>query len=145
MIALDPRNGDIRALTGGRKYERGNYNRALKAKRQPGSAFKPFVYLTALSAGYSSGSDIRDDPVEVVQGRTVWTPANYGGEYLGLITFRRALMRSSNAATVRVSQMVGLRPIIENAHRMGIQSSIPNYPAVALGAIDVTPIELVRA
>ena len=145
LIALDPRNGDIRAITGGRKYERGNYNRALKAKRQPGSAFKPFVYITALAAGYSPASDVRDDPVEVIQGRTVWTPANYNDEYLGLITFRRALMRSSNAAAVRVSQFVGLRPIIDNAHRMGIQSDIPNYPAVALGALDVTPIELVRA
>ena len=145
MVALDPRNGDIRAITGGRKYERGNYNRALQAKRQPGSAFKPFVYISALAAGYSPASDVRDDPVEVVQGSTVWTPANYNDEYMGLITFRRALMRSSNAAAVRVSQLVGLRPIIENAHRMGIQSQIPNYPAVALGAIDVTPIELVRA
>lgn len=145
MVAIDPRNGDIRALTGGRRYERGNYNRALKAKRQPGSAFKPFVYVSALSVGYSPASDVRDDPVEVVQGRTVWTPANYGNEYLGLITFRRALMRSSNAAAVRVSQSVGLSRIIENAHRMGIQSEIPNYPAVALGALDVTPLELVRA
>jgi penicillin-binding protein 1A len=145
MVALDPRNGDIRALTGGRKYERGHYNRALQARRQPGSAFKPFVYLTALQAGYSPASDVRDEPVEVVQGRTVWSPANYGDEYLGLITFRRALMRSSNAAAVRVSQAVGLRPIIENAHRLGIQSQIPNYPAIALGAIDVTPLELVRA
>lgn len=145
MIALDPRNGDIRALTGGRRYERGNYNRALKAKRQPGSAFKPFVYISALAAGYSPGSDVRDEPVEVVQGRNVWSPSNYDDEYLGLITFRRALMRSSNSAAVRVSQAVGLPRIIENAHRMGIQSDIPNYPAVALGAIDVTPIELVRA
>ncbi len=144
-VAIDPRNGDIRALTGGRRYERGNYNRALKAKRQPGSAFKPFVYVAALAAGYSPGSDVRDDPVEVLQGRTVWTPANYNGEYLGLITFRRALMRSSNAAAVRVSQTVGMPRIIEGAHRLGIQSDIPNYPAVALGAADVTPIELVRA
>ena len=145
MIAIDPRNGDIRALTGGRKYERGNYNRALQAKRQPGSAFKPFVYISALAAGYSPASEIRDEPVEVVQGRTVWTPANYNDDYIGLITFRRALMRSSNAAAVRVSQTIGLPRIIQNAHRMGIQSQIPNYPAVALGAIDVTPIELVRA
>jgi 1A family penicillin-binding protein len=145
MIAIDPRNGDIRALTGGRRYERGNYNRALKAKRQPGSAFKPFVYISALAAGYSPASDVRDEPVEVIQGRDVWTPSNYGGDYLGLITFRRALMRSSNAAAVRISQSVGLPRIIANAHRMGIQSEIPNYPAVALGAIDVTPIELVRA
>jgi penicillin-binding protein 1A len=144
-VAIDPRNGDIRALTGGRRYERGNYNRALKAKRQPGSAFKPFVYITALQAGYSPASDVRDDPVEVVQGRNVWSPDNYNGEYLGLITFRRALMRSSNAAAVRVSQMVGIPRVIQSAHRLGIQSDIPNYPAVALGAADVTPIELVRA
>ncbi|MEO5589201.1 MAG: PBP1A family penicillin-binding protein, partial [Gemmatimonadaceae bacterium] len=145
MIAIDPRNGDIRALTGGKKYERGNYNRALQAKRQPGSAFKPFVYVTALAAGYSPASDVRDDPVDVVQGRTVWSPANYNGQYLGLITFRRALMRSSNAAAVRVSQTVGMNRVIENAHRLGIQSNIPNFPAVALGALEVTPVELVRA
>ena len=145
MVAIDPRNGDIRAITGGRKYERGNYNRALKARRQPGSAFKPFVYVSALAAGYSPGSDVRDEPVEVVQGNNVWTPANYGHEYLGLITFRRALMRSSNAAAVRVSQTVGINRIIENAHRLGIESDIPNYPAVALGAVDVTPMELVRS
>jgi penicillin-binding protein 1A len=145
MIGMDPRNGDIRALTGGRKYERGNYNRALKAKRQPGSAFKPFVYVTALSAGYSPASEVQDEPVEVIQGRKVWTPSNYNDDYLGTITFRRALMKSSNVAAVRVSQMVGTSRIIETAHRLGIESDIPNYPAIALGAADVTPIELVRA
>jgi penicillin-binding protein 1A len=145
FIALDPRTGDIRAITGGWRYERGNYNRAFSAKRQPGSAFKPFVYITALAAGYSPASEISDEPVEVVQGSTVWTPANYNDDYLGTITFRRALMRSSNAAAVRVSQSVGLPAVIANAHRMGIQSNIPNYPAVALGAADVTPLELVRA
>ncbi|MBA3340758.1 MAG: PBP1A family penicillin-binding protein [Gemmatimonadaceae bacterium] len=145
MVALDPRTGDVRALVGGRTYERGNYNRALQAKRQPGSAFKPFVYAAAMSAGYSPASDVRDEPVEVVQGRKVWSPSNYNDEYLGLITFRRALMRSSNAAAVRVSQSVGLQRVIEGAHRMGIDSEIPAVPAVALGALDVTPIELVRA
>jgi 1A family penicillin-binding protein len=145
MVAIDPRTGDIRALVGGRRYERGNFNRALNAHRQPGSAFKPFVYAAALSAGYTPASDVRDDPVEVIQGSTVWTPANYNDDYAGLITFRRALMRSANSATVRVSQMVGLPRVIEAAHRNGIQSNIPNYPAIALGAIEVTPIELVRA
>jgi 1A family penicillin-binding protein len=144
MVAIDPRNGDIRALVGGRSYERGNFNRALLAHRQPGSAFKPFVYAAALVAGYSPGSEVRDDPVEVVQGRQVWTPANYNDDYAGLITFRRALMRSANAATVRVSQSVGIPQIIAMAHRNGIQSDIPNYPAIALGAIEVTPLELVR-
>ena len=145
MVAIDPRNGEVRALVGGRRFERGNYNRALSAHRQPGSAFKPFVYATALSAGYTPASEVRDDPVEVIQGNQVWTPANYNDDYAGLITFRRALMRSANAATVRVSQLVGIPRIIETAHRNGIESNIPNYPAIALGAIDVTPMELVRA
>ncbi len=145
MVAIDPRTGDVRALVGGRRYERGNFNRALLAHRQPGSAFKPFVYAAALSAGYTPASDVRDDPVEVVQGNSVWAPSNYNDDYAGLITFRRALMRSANSATVRVSQLVGLPRIIETAHRNGIQSNIPNYPAIALGAIEVTPIELVRA
>jgi 1A family penicillin-binding protein len=145
MVAIDPRTGDIRALVGGRRYERGNFNRALLAHRQPGSAFKPFVYAAALSAGYTPASEVRDEPVEVAQGRQVWAPSNYNDDYAGLITFRKALMRSANAATVRVSQLVGLPRIIETAHRNGIQSNIPNYPAIALGAIEVTPIELVRA
>jgi len=144
MVAIDPRNGEVRSLVGGRRFERGNYNRALSAHRQPGSAFKPFVYATALSAGYTPASEVRDDPVEVIQGNAVWTPANYNHDYAGLITFRRALMRSANAATVRVSQLVGIPRIIETAHRNGIDSNIPNYPAIALGAIDVTPMELVR-
>src|SRR6266550_2242248 len=145
MVAIDPRSGDIRALVGGRRYERGNFNRALLAHRQPGSAFKPFVYAAALAAGYTPASDVRDEPVEVIQGRTVWSPSNYNDDYAGLITFRKALMRSANAATVRVSQLVGLPRIIDRAHQNGIQSTIPNYPAIALGAIEVTPIELVRA
>ena len=145
MVAIDPRTGDIRALVGGRRYERGNFNRALLAHRQPGSAFKPFVYAAALSAGYTPASEVQDEPVEVVQGRSVWAPSNYNDDYAGRITFRKALMRSANAATVRVSQLVGLPRIIDTAHRNGIQSVIPNYPAIALGAIEVTPMELVRA
>lgn len=145
MVAIDPRTGDIRALVGGRRYERGNFNRALLAHRQPGSAFKPFVYAAALSAGYTPASEVEDAPVEVIQGRQVWSPSNYNDDYAGRITFRKALMRSANAATVRVSQLVGLPRIIETAHRNGIQSDIPNYPAIALGAIEVTPMELVRA
>ncbi len=145
MVAIDPRNGDIRALTGGRVYERGTFNRALAAHRQPGSAFKPFVYAAAMEAGYTPASEVDDDPIDVIQGRRVWSPANYNNEYNGRITFRRALIRSANAATVRVSQVVGLPRIINRAHQNGIVSDIPSVPAIALGAIDVTPIELVTA
>ena len=145
MVAIDPRNGDIRALTGGRQYERGSFNRALDAHRQPGSAFKPFVYAAAMAAGYSPSSEVDDDPIDVIQGRSVWSPANYNDDYSGRITFRRALIRSANAATVRVSQAVGIPRIIDLAHRNGIVSPLPNVPALALGTAEVTPLELVTA
>jgi penicillin-binding protein 1A len=145
MVAIDPRNGDIRALTGGRQYERGNFNRALLAHRQPGSAFKPFVYAAAMAAGYTPSSEVDDDPIDVIQGRNVWSPSNYNDDYSGRITFRRALIKSANAATVRVSQAVGIPRIIEVAHRNGIVSQLPNVPSMALGSLEVTPIELVTA
>jgi 1A family penicillin-binding protein len=145
MVAIDPRNGDIRALSGGRQFERGTFNRALDAHRQPGSAFKPFVYAAAMAAGYTPSSEVDDDPIDVIQGRDVWSPANYGDDYSGRITFRRALIKSANAATVRVSQAVGIPRVIEAAKRNGIVSQIPNVPSMALGTLDVTPLELVTA
>jgi penicillin-binding protein 1A len=145
MVAIDPRNGDIRALSGGRQYERGTFNRALLAHRQPGSAFKPFVYAAAMAAGYTPSSEVDDDPIDVIQGRNVWSPANYNDDYSGRITFRRALIKSANAATVRVSQAVGIPRIIETAKRNGIVSQLPNVPSMALGSLEVTPMELVTA
>ncbi len=145
MVAIDPRTGDIRALVGGRRFERGGFDRALLAHRQPGSGFKPFVYATALAAGYTPASEVDDEPISVKIGRTVWSPKNYGGEYGGHVTFRRALMRSENAAAVRVSQLVGIPAIIATAHRNGIRSDLPNVPSAALGALEVTPMELVTA
>jgi penicillin-binding protein 1A len=145
MIGLDPRTGDIRAVVGGRRFERGAFNRAFAAKRQPGSAFKPFVYAAALAAGFTPASMVEDEPVEVDQGDRVWTPTNYGDEYLGRVTFRRALMRSANAATVRVSRSVGEARVIAAAKRNGISSPLPAVPAIALGAVEVTPLELVTA
>jgi len=145
MVAIDPRNGDIRALSGGRQYERGTFNRALLAHRQPGSAFKPFVYAAAMADGYTPSSEVDDDPIDVIQGRNVWSPANYNDDYSGRITFRRALIKSANAATVRVSQAVGIPRIIETAKRNGIVSQLPNVPSMALGSLEVTPIELVTA
>ena len=145
MVAIDPRNGDIRALSGGRQYERGMFNRALLAHRQPGSAFKPFVYAAAMAAGYTPSSEVDDDPIDIIQGREIWSPANYNDDYSGRITFRRALIRSANAATVRVSQAVGIPRIIDVAHRNGIVSQLPNVPSMALGSLEVTPLELVTA
>jgi penicillin-binding protein 1A len=145
MVAIDPRNGDIRAMSGGRKYERGNFNRALFAHRQPGSAFKPFVYAAAMAAGYTPSSEVDDDPLIVKQGNNEWLPANYNNDYAGRITFRKALINSANSATVRVSQAVGIPRIIDVAHKNGIVSQLPNLPSMALGSIEVTPIELVTA
>jgi penicillin-binding protein 1A len=145
MIAIDPRTGDIRAIVGGRQYERGSFNRAIAAHRQPGSAFKPFVYAAALAAGFTPASLVDDEPVEVEQDGRIWTPANYGDEYMGRVTIRRALMRSANAATVRVSRAIGEQRVIQAAHRNGIMSPLSPVPAIALGALEVTPIELVTA
>jgi 1A family penicillin-binding protein len=144
LIALDPRTGDIRALVGGRRAKRG-FNRAFNARRQPGSAFKPFVYAAAMKAGMTPSTLVDDEPVEVPQGRTVWTPSNYDDKYIGTITLAKALAVSSNAAAVRVSQTVGIPNVILAARRNGITSPLPNFPAMALGAVEVTPLELVAA
>ena len=144
LIAMDPRTGDIRALVGGRRSKRG-FNRAFRARRHPGSAFKPFVYAAALRAGMTPATLVDDEPVEVTQGRTVWRPANYEGNYIGTITLTKALAISSNAAAVRVSQTVGIPNVIQAARRNGVRSPLPSYPAIALGAVDVTPLELVAA
>ncbi|HEX6058816.1 MAG TPA: PBP1A family penicillin-binding protein [Gemmatimonadaceae bacterium] len=145
LVALDPATGEIRALVGGSRYERAGFNRALAARRQPGSAFKPFVYAAALRAGFTPASMVDDEPVEVQQRGKIWTPANYGDEYEGSVTLRRALMRSSNAAAVRVSRAVGEANVIAAARRNGIESPLEAVPSIALGALEVTPLELVAA
>jgi penicillin-binding protein 1A len=145
LVALDPRTGDIRALVGGRRYERGSFNRALLARRQPGSAFKPFVYAAALETGMTPASFVDDEPITVLDGDREWTPANYGDEYFGRVTLRSALAHSANAATVRVSRRVGEARVVQVAARNGIRSPLRALPAIALGAVEVTPLELVTA
>lgn len=142
LVAMDPVNGAVRAIVGGRAVERKGFNRALKAKRQPGSTFKPFVYAAALQQGFTTATLVDDEPVAVDAGRDVWRPANYGDEYAGRITLREALARSANAATVRVSRDVGVERIAGLAQSQGISSTLPIVPALALGAGSVTPLEL---
>jgi 1A family penicillin-binding protein len=145
LVALDPRTGAIRALVGGRHSIRSGFNRALVARRQPGSAFKPFVYAAALSAGYTPATVVDDSPVEIEDEGRIWRPENFDGQYGGPLTLRRALMRSANAATVRLSQAVGERRVAALAQRSGIRSPMSAVPALALGALEVTPLELVAA
>lgn len=145
-VAMDPKSGDIRAIVGGRRTPlRGGFNRAFAAHRQPGSAFKPFVYAAALAAGLAPSSMVDDDPVEVQIGHRTWTPSNFNNEYLGPATLQQALIASANAATVRVSRTIGEGAIVAAAHRNGIVSPLNPVPSIALGALEVTPLELVTA
>ena len=145
MVALDPQTGAIRALVGGRQVERRGFNRALLARRQPGSAFKPFVYAAAIQKGYTTATIVDDEPVSVEIGKDTWSPTNFDEEYGGRITLRQALTRSANAATVRVSTDVGIPRIATLATQLGIHSALPLVPALALGAGEVTPLELTTA
>lgn len=144
-VAMDPHTGDIRAMVTGRRTQRRQFNHAVSAKRQPGSAFKPFVYAAAMSAGLSPSATVPDEPIEVDVGRDIWIPANYNDEYHGEITLRQALIASANAATVIVSQKVGPERVVAAAQNNGIVSALQPVPSIALGALEVTPLELVAA
>ena len=150
LVALDPATGEIRALVGGRDYQVSQYNRAVLARRQPGSAFKPFVYLAALrmhdgAPAFTAASMVDDSPITLTVGNTTWTPRNYGDKYEGRVTVRRALELSLNAATVRIAEKVGLPAVIETAHTLGLESPLQEVPAIVLGAFETTPLELARA
>jgi penicillin-binding protein 1B len=150
LVALDPATGEIRALIGGRDYQASQFNRAALAHRQPGSAFKPFVYLAALRArdgtpALTAASIVDDSPITLTVGRTTWSPRNYNDHYEGRVTVRRALELSLNAATVRVAESVGLPAVIETARALGLGGELVPVPAMALGSFEVTPIELARA
>ena len=150
LIALDPATGHVVALVGGRDYQVSQFNRALLAHRQPGSAFKPFVYLAALrerrgAVAFTPASFVDDSPLTLDVDGTPWSPRNYDDRYEGRVTVRRALERSLNAATVRIAQEIGLPAVVESARELGISSPLRQVPAMALGAFEVTPIELAGA
>ena len=150
MLVVDPTTGEIRALVGGRDYLTSQFNRVVSAHRQPGSAFKPIVYLAALRAGdgsplFTAASRVEDLPLTVDSNGQPWSPRNADDRYEGIVSVRQALEQSLNAATVRVAQTVGLPTVIEMARTLGIQSPLSPVPAMALGAFEVTPLELARA
>jgi penicillin-binding protein 1B len=151
LVALDPTTGEIRALIGGRDYQISQFNRAALAHRQPGSAFKPFVYLAALRArgnnppALTAASIVDDSPITLTIGRDTWSPRNYNDRYEGRVTVRRALELSLNAATIRVAESVGLPAVIETARALGLGGELAPVPAMALGTFEETPIELARA
>ncbi|RPI36524.1 MAG: penicillin-binding protein 1A, partial [Nitrospiraceae bacterium] len=147
LVAIDIRTGQIKAMVGGFDFWQTQFNRATQALRQPGSAFKPFVYATAIEAGMTSTSVVADTPLSFRGARAgqVWSPKNYDGKYYGEVTLKTALAKSLNAATVRLASWFGVEDIIETARRLGIKSPLQPYLPLALGASDVTLLEMVHA
>lgn len=154
LVALEPANGAIRAMVGGRDYKTTQYNRVTQARRQPGSLFKPFVYLTAFAEAEEGAEDftpaslVEDTPLTIEGGRgggKDWSPQNYDKSFHGLVTVRTALEKSFNVATVRVLQEVGPEKVIETAQAVGIDSPLKNVPSLALGTSEITPLELASA
>ncbi len=133
--------GAVRALVGGRSYQKSQFNRATKAKRQPGSAFKPFVYLASLELGNSPNGMRVDEPVRFGK----WSPQNYSKKYMGQVSLRRALALSLNTVAAQLAFEVGPANVASTARRLGIHSKMANNPSIALGTSEVTPIELVGA
>ncbi|HEX2559049.1 PBP1A family penicillin-binding protein [Phenylobacterium sp.] len=140
LVAMRP-DGRVVALVGGRRYQAGGFNRATQARRQPGSAFKLFVYLAALRAGASPESRVLDAPIDV----NGWKPQNYDGRYRGEIDFRTAFAHSSNTAAVRIAQQVGPRAVIRAARDLGVRSPLQPAPTLALGTEETTLMELTAA
>ena len=151
LIALDPRTGEILAMVGGRSYNQSQYNRAVSSKRQPGSVFKPFVYLAAFERALSDGrTDITpatvvvDEPTTFTFNEQEWTPGNYEDKYGGPITLREALAHSRNIATIKVAESTGFDNVASFWRKFGV--GVPKgYPSIALGVFEATPLEIATA
>jgi penicillin-binding protein 1B len=154
LIVLEPRTGLVRALVGGRDYKTSQFNRVTQAHRQPGSLFKPFVYLAAfarrdLATPLTPATILEDSPITVVWDRATdeqqWTPRNYDSQYRGTMTARQALELSINIPTVRVALAAGLPTVLAAARAAGIGSRLRAFPSIALGAFEISPIEIASA
>jgi len=147
IVALDPFNGKIKALVGGFSFESSEFNRATQAKRQPGSAFKPFVYAAALENNFSPNSIILDAPFIVEQGVGLknWKPENYGKEFYGPTTLRKGIEYSRNLMTVRIAQEVGLKKILQLCKELDIYNEIPELLSVSLGSAETTLLQITNA
>lgn len=144
VVAMEAQTGLVTTLIGGRDYDHSEFDRAFQGKRQPGSAFKPIVYVTALASGLRPSELIPTDPVRLAQrGSPDWEPGDHVSAQM--LTVRDALVYSSNTASVRVGERAGIDRIIQQAHAMGIDSDLPSYPSIYLGSGDVVPAQLVAA
>ena len=145
LAVIDPRDGSVLALTGGRSFSESQFNRATQALRQPGSAFKPFVFAAALQANLTPATILRDKPKTWPGAGKGWSPSNYEGVYYGTATMRQALTKSLNAATLDLAERVGLKRIQDTARACGITSPMRDDLGLALGASEVGLLELVSA
>ncbi len=146
-VVLDNHSGAVLGMVGGWDFARNKFNRITQARRQVGSAFKPFVYGTALEAGWTPSDTLLDAPTSFLgaDGRMSYRPENYYHKHAGIVTLRRALEQSINVPAVKLWDLVGGRRVIDFAQRCGIRTPLPNYPSIALGAADLTPMELAAA
>ena len=144
---MDPYTGRVFALSGGFDFNKSNFNRVIQAKRQPGSSFKPFVYMSALENGLQPNSLILDAPFVVDQGSELgkWKPENYGKQFYGPSTLRKGVENSRNFMTIRIAQYLGMNKVVEIAKRSGVMENMPSVLSMALGAGETSLINLTSA
>ncbi|MBF2001599.1 MAG: penicillin-binding protein 1A [Synechococcales cyanobacterium C42_A2020_086] len=146
LVAVDPRTHFVKAMVGGVDYTKSQYNRAIQALRQPGSAFKPFVYYAAFASGnYTPDSVVMDTPVSYPDGDSYYTPQNYDGSFAGAMSIRQALAQSRNIPAIRLGQEVGINRVIEVCRTLGIKSPMEPVTSLPLGSVDLTPLEMAAA
>ncbi|HEY4640090.1 MAG TPA: PBP1A family penicillin-binding protein [Thermoanaerobaculia bacterium] len=150
IVTIQPGTGYVKALVGGRNYSKTQFNRAIQAKRQPGSLFKPFVYVAAMDPArehnaLTAATVLDDSPISVRTGNAVWQPQNYDQRFHGHVTVREALAHSYNIPAVRAAIDAGVPNVVKEASAIGIQSRLEPYPSIALGAFEVTPLEIAYA
>jgi len=144
VVVMDPQTGRILAMSGGWSYGMSQFNRAVQANRQPGSSFKPFVYLAAMDAGFTPSTIVEDAPFEYAPGygQPVWRPSNYGGGFMGALTVRNGLEKSRNLMTVRMAAQMGMKRVVQIAKEFGIMDNMGAYLPMALGAGDTTLLRM---
>ena len=145
IVAIDNATGGIKAMVGGRDFNRSKFNRATQALRQVGSSFKPYVYTAAIERGATPDDTILDAPITFQTASGPYTPHNYDMKFEGTITLRRALAQSRNIPALKLAERVGIKTVIEYAHKLGVSENIPAYLPIALGSAEITPLEQTSA
>jgi penicillin-binding protein 1A len=146
LIAMDPESGEVKALVGGVDFQRSQFNRAVQARRQPGSAFKPLVYAAALDHGYTATTMVDDAPISLPDGRGgSWTPRNFEDKYMGRVPLQTALIKSLNTVSVRLALHVGIDALRDHLQIFGFPTEFPRHLSLALGSSEVTLLDLTRA